>query len=113
MLSRLDWRVRENSNMAYSLQGLNNYISSEKYIQHNPEVPDGLKHFKPLVLAQDRPLIYEEVVLLVGQGNFVATLCKASWEGQLFAQVDIFRIENGKICLHSQFVGTALDSSLY
>ncbi len=28
-LECLDWRVRENSNMAYSLQGLNNYISSE------------------------------------------------------------------------------------
>jgi len=28
-LGRSDWRVRENSNMAYSLQGLNNYISSE------------------------------------------------------------------------------------
>src|SRR3989338_11475470 len=24
-----DWKVRENSNMSYSLQGLNNYISSE------------------------------------------------------------------------------------
>jgi len=28
-LERLDWQVNENSNMAYSLQGLNNYISSE------------------------------------------------------------------------------------
>ncbi|MDD2599593.1 MAG: ribonucleoside triphosphate reductase [Kiritimatiellae bacterium] len=28
-LARADWRVKENSNMAYSLQGLNNYISSE------------------------------------------------------------------------------------
>ncbi|MFO7936371.1 MAG: ribonucleoside triphosphate reductase [Kiritimatiellia bacterium] len=28
-LGRGDWKVRENSNMAYSLQGLNNYISSE------------------------------------------------------------------------------------
>ncbi|MFH1029863.1 MAG: ribonucleoside triphosphate reductase [bacterium] len=27
-LEQLDWRVKENSNMAYSLQGLNNYISS-------------------------------------------------------------------------------------
>lgn len=27
-LKRLDWRVKENSNMAYSLQGLNNYIAS-------------------------------------------------------------------------------------
>jgi len=28
-LEKLDWNVQENSNMAYSLQGLNNYISSE------------------------------------------------------------------------------------
>lgn len=28
-LNRLDWQVQENSNMSYSLQGLNNYISSE------------------------------------------------------------------------------------
>lgn len=28
-LEKLDWKVRENSNMAYSLQGLNNFISSE------------------------------------------------------------------------------------
>lgn len=28
-LNKLDWRVRENSNMGFSLQGLNNYISSE------------------------------------------------------------------------------------
>ena len=28
-LDKLDWRVKENSNMGYSLQGLNNHISSE------------------------------------------------------------------------------------
>ena len=28
-LKRTDWRVNENSNMAFSLQGLNNYVSSE------------------------------------------------------------------------------------
>lgn len=28
-LDRLDWQVQENSNMSYSLQGLNNYISNE------------------------------------------------------------------------------------
>lgn len=81
-------------------ENIDNYISSEKYIQHNAEVPDGPEHFKPLALAEDRPLFYEEIVLLVGQGNFVATLCKASREGQPFAQVDVFRLENGKIVEH-------------
>jgi ribonucleoside-triphosphate reductase len=28
-LQRLDWKIKENSNMSYSLQGLNNYISSD------------------------------------------------------------------------------------
>lgn len=28
-LDRIDWKVNENSNMSYSLQGLNNYISTE------------------------------------------------------------------------------------
>ncbi|RLC31595.1 MAG: ribonucleoside triphosphate reductase, partial [Deltaproteobacteria bacterium] len=28
-ISRLDWKIKENSNMCYSLQGLNNYISSD------------------------------------------------------------------------------------
>ena len=28
-LKKMDWKINENSNMCYSLQGLNNYISSE------------------------------------------------------------------------------------
>jgi len=28
-IQKLDWKIKENSNMSYSLQGLNNYISSE------------------------------------------------------------------------------------
>ena len=28
-IERLDWKIKENSNMCYSLQGLNNYISSD------------------------------------------------------------------------------------
>ena len=81
-------------------ENINNYISSEQYIQHNTEVPDGLEHFKLLALAKNRPLVYEGIILLLGQGNFVATLCKAFWESQPFAQVDIFRLENGKVVEH-------------
>ena len=28
-IQKLDWKIKENSNMSYSLQGLNNYISSD------------------------------------------------------------------------------------
>lgn len=89
-----DVMMRENP------QNIDNYISSETYIQHNKEVADGLEHFKPLALADNPPLLYSEIVLLVGQGNFVATLCKATWEGAPYAQVDIFRLEDGLIVEH-------------
>ena len=85
-------------------ENLSKYISEEQYIQHNKEVADGLEHFQKLASMPNRPLNYEEIVLLVGQGNFVATLCKANWnDGSLnqdYAQVDIFRIENGKVVEH-------------
>ena len=76
------------------------YISARTYIQHNREVADGLEHFKPLALMHDRPLVYDEVVLLVGQGNFVATLCTARWEGAPYAQADLFRVEDGRVVEH-------------
>ena len=80
------------------------YISEDQYIQHNKEVVDGLEHFQKLASMPDRPLNYEEIVLMVGQGNFVATLSRANWnDGKLdqdYAQVDIFRIENGKVVEH-------------
>ena len=85
-------------------QNLDRYISTDQYIQHNAEVPDGLEPFQKLATAPNRPLNYKEIVLLVGQGNFVATLCRANWKDekidQDYAQVDIFRIENGKIVEH-------------
>lgn len=76
------------------------YISADRYLQHNREVADGLEHFKPLVLDADRPLNYEEIVLLVGRGNFVATLCRARWKDAPYAQADLFRIEDGLIVEH-------------
>jgi len=39
-------------------------------------VLDGLEHFQRLVSDPNRPFNYDEIILLVGQGNFVATLCQ-------------------------------------
>jgi len=80
------------------------FISSETYIQHNKDVEDGLDAFYKLATMPNPPLKYKRVVLMVGQGNFVATLSEANWnDGKLdqdYAQVDIFRIENGKVVEH-------------
>ena len=83
---------------------LNRYIFEDIYIQHNKDMADGLEHFQKLAAMPNRPLNYKEIVLLIGQRNFVATLCKANWNhgkiDQHYAQVDIFRIEDRKVIEH-------------
>lgn len=73
---------------------------AEDHRQHSPEVPDGLAAFRALLTAPDRSLYYDRIVLLVGKGNFVATLCEAHRGDEAYAQVDIFRVEGGKVVEH-------------
>ena len=61
---------------------------------------DGLNTFIELLTAEDRPLWYNDIVLLIGCGNFVSVLSRAMWEEQEYAQVDLFRLENGLIVEH-------------
>ncbi|MGD1961969.1 MAG: nuclear transport factor 2 family protein [Fulvivirga sp.] len=86
------------------VEGLPDYVSADAFTQHTQELHDGLAPFQSVVNAPDRPFDYEEIVLLVGQGNFVATLCrvikKEDEKAREFAQVDIFRLEDGKIVEH-------------
>ncbi|MEL7145172.1 MAG: hypothetical protein AAFO69_02290, partial [Bacteroidota bacterium] len=96
--------IREGLMEGGNPENLSKYISATKYIQHNKDVADGLEHFLQLATAPNAPLKYQEIVLLVGQGNFVATLCRANWNDgktdQDYAQVDIFRLENGLVVEH-------------
>ena len=93
-------RLIEDVLMGKSQDKISQYISSAHYVQHNAQVPDGIEPFKRLALAKNKPLIYDEIVLLLGQGNFVATLCKVRLNDEPFAQVDIFRLEDGLIVEH-------------
>lgn len=83
-----------------SPDSIDRYISADTYVQHNADVADGVESFKAVASIEPRTLVYDEIVLLVGQGNCVATLCRARWEGAPYAQVDLFRIEDGLIVEH-------------
>lgn len=79
---------------------LPDYVSRETYLQHNPEVGDGLEPFQALLADPNRPLTYQENFLTVAEGNFVATLNRARWEDQDLCQCDLFRVEDGRIVEH-------------
>ena len=73
-----------------------NYIA-EDIVRHAADLEDGLGAFQAMLRSPDRGVQYHEIVLLVGQGNFVATLCRASQGGREIAQVDLYRLAGGQI----------------
>lgn len=80
-----------------------NYISSEQYDQHNPTVTDGLEAFGKHVQEMAEKGItssYEKLHLLVGQGNFVATLSHTKVAEEDYCFIDLFRIKDGLIVEH-------------
>lgn len=83
---------------------ITDYISTEKYLQHNSAIADGLdglgaalKYFAENNLA----LQYDKLHKVLGQGNFVLTISEGKFgAGDHVAYYDLFRLENGKIVEH-------------
>lgn len=73
---------------------------AEDYVQHNADVVDGLEAFRHRLQQRPRARWYDEIVLLVGSGSMVATLCRVRRQGQEYAQADLFRVEGGRIAEH-------------
>ena len=75
-----------------------------RYVQHNPNVPDGIESFKGLVtmLKEKFPNSHSEIKRAVAEGDLVMLHVHSVREpGQRGrAIVDIFRLENGKIVEH-------------
>lgn len=76
------------------------FIHPDLFVQHNPNMADGLETFLASFSAEDSPLSFQECVLAVAEGNFVATLNRAQRGTQDLCQVDLFRVERGMIVEH-------------
>jgi len=76
----------------------------EEYIQHNPDVADGMQGFidyfeRMQVEYPDKSI---EFVRCIAEGNLVALHTHQTWPGNdEYVTMDFFRFdENGKICEH-------------
>lgn len=79
------------------------YISTEKYLQHNPAVPDGLGSLGEALAAMAKagtPMEYTKNHMILGEGNFVLTVSEGQFLGKHSSFYDLFRIESGKIVEH-------------
>ncbi|MFA4995697.1 MAG: ribonucleoside triphosphate reductase [Patescibacteria group bacterium] len=96
-LENIDWQVKENSNMAYSLQGLNNYIASEvskSYWLHK-------------IYSEEISRANSEGDMHIHDLNILSTYC-VGWDLQDLLQ-EGFTGAAGKIeCKPAKHFGTAL-----
>lgn len=79
------------------------YISMEKYLQHNPAMPDGLGPLGEALAAMAKagtPMVYTKNHKILGQGNFVLAVSEGQFLGKHSAFYDLFRIESGKVVEH-------------
>ena len=79
------------------------FISSEKYLQHNPGIADnldGLTAGFQAMADQGMGVAYDAVHLVVAEGNFVLTAGEGRVGSTPTAFYDLFRVENGKIVEH-------------
>ena len=79
------------------------YINPTTYIQHNPNVPDGLEGLgsaMKMMAEQGMTMEYDKIHQVLGEGNFVLTMSEGKLGGQPTAYYDLFRLENGQIVEH-------------
>ena len=92
-----------------NMEKLAGYFDGDNYIQHNPQVADGLSGLgKALegMAAQGIFMKYDKIHHILGEGNFVLTVSEGSFAGKHTSFYDLFRVENGKIAEHWDVIET-------
>ncbi len=82
---------------------ITDYISSEKYDQHNPSIKDGLSGISAAVeylMSQNNMFKYTKIHKVLGEGNFVLTVSEGEWNGTTNVFYDLLRFEDGKAVEH-------------
>lgn len=79
------------------------YISSERYHQHNPHIKDGLAGLVEAVehlVSQNNMFKCAKIHKVLGEGDFVLVVSEGQWNGTANAFYDLLRFENGKAVEH-------------
>jgi len=82
---------------------ITDYISSEKYHQHNPGIKDGLTGIVEAVeylTSKNNMFQYTKIHRVLGEGDFVLTVSEGEWNGTTNVFYDLLRFENGKAVEH-------------
>jgi predicted SnoaL-like aldol condensation-catalyzing enzyme len=82
---------------------LADYLSSERYHQHNPDLKDGLAGLVEgleHLASQGNLYRYTKIHQVLGEGDFVLVISEGQWSGGTHAFYDLLRFEGGKAVEH-------------
>lgn len=96
------------------MEKLTSYFDGDNYIQHNPQIGDGLSGLGKALEAmasQGITMKYSKIHKVLGEGNFVLTVSEGTFAGKETSFYDLFRVENGKIAEHWDVIETIAPKS--
>ena len=82
---------------------LASYFDGDHYLQHNPQIADGLSGLGAALQAMAKAGVsiqYGRVHQVLGEGNFVLAVSEGQFAGKPTAFYDLFRVQAGKIAEH-------------
>ncbi|MBB5577003.1 nuclear transport factor 2 family protein [Rhizobium paranaense] len=85
------------------MEKLAGYFDGDNYVQHNPQIGDGLTGLGAALKAMADAGIsmkYEKVHQVLGKGDFVLTVSEGTFADKPTSFYDLFRVQNGKIAEH-------------
>ncbi|MCU0868816.1 MAG: nuclear transport factor 2 family protein [Burkholderiales bacterium] len=79
------------------------YFDGDRYLQHNPQIPDQLSGLGAALAAmakQGITLKYDRIHRVLGEGDFVLVVSEGHLGGVHSSFHDLFRVESGRIAEH-------------
>lgn len=92
------------------------YFAGDAYIQHNTAIADGVSGLSEALAALAEAgieMIYDEVHMVLAQGNFVLAVSEGTYGGAPTSYYDLWRVEDGKIAEHWDVMETIADQSTW
>lgn len=92
------------------------YFDGDTYIQHNTSIADGVSGLNDALgalAAAGIDMIYDEVHMVLADGNFVLAVSEGTYGGKPTCYYDLWRVENSKIAEHWDVMETIADQSTW
>jgi predicted SnoaL-like aldol condensation-catalyzing enzyme len=91
------------------MEKLAGYFDGDNYLQHNPQIADGLSGLGQALQAMATAGVtmkYDRIHRVLGEGNFVLVTSEGTFAGKPTSFYDLFRVQNGKIAEHWDTIET-------